>query len=237
LLNHRDQQHAGTLSCFLFASLISNKHQICETSNDEHLKSISVAAFTSPRGEQLFLFAQESNYRRNSFISKTKAGNERMTGLITGKSLIARISFHSKQAYHDDTKTEIELKFLNVKVLLNKHSSKPLYTMINHIHKKTESKNKPSDVNVLNNFTEILRDSAKEVLSMKQRKLTSKNSKINKPRQKWFNEDCHTLKRNLRNLGSLLAKYPSDPFLPILRHTFFTKREQSYTQNTQTTIS
>jgi hypothetical protein len=120
LLNHRDQQHAGTLSCFLFASLISNKHQICETSNDEHLKSISVAAFTSPRGEQLFLFAQESNYRRNSFISKTKAGNERMTGLITGKSLIARISFHSKQAYHDDTKTEIELKFLNVKVLLNK---------------------------------------------------------------------------------------------------------------------
>ena len=169
--------HDGTLSGFLFASIISNKHQICETFNDEHLKSISVAAFTSPRGEQL-LFAKESNCRRNSFISKTKAGNKRMTGLITGKSLIARISFHSKQAYHDDTKTEIELKFLNVNVSLNKHSSKPLYTMINHIHKKTETKNKPSDVNVLNNFTEILRDSAKEVLAMKQKKLTRKTVRL-----------------------------------------------------------
>jgi hypothetical protein len=32
------------------------------------------------------MFAQGSNYRCNSFISKTKAGNERMTGLITVKA-------------------------------------------------------------------------------------------------------------------------------------------------------
>jgi hypothetical protein len=67
------------------------------------------------------MFAQGSNYRCNSFISKTKAGNERMIKAF-GKSLKDRISFHSKQAYHDDKKTEIELKFLNVNVLLNKHS-------------------------------------------------------------------------------------------------------------------
>jgi hypothetical protein len=54
------------------------------------------------------------------------SGDARHAGITLissfGKSLKDRISFHSKQAYHDDKKTEIELKFLNVNVLLNKHS-------------------------------------------------------------------------------------------------------------------
>ena len=37
------------------------------------------------------------------------------------------------------------------------------------------------------------------------------------------NQDCHALKKNLRNLGNLLTKFPNDTYL---RHNFFSKRKE-----------
>ena len=44
-----------------------------------------------------------------------------------------------------------------------------------------------------------------------------------KQRQKWYNQECHTLKKNLRNIGNLLAKYPNNTYL---KHAFFTKKKE-----------
>ena len=57
---------------------------------------------------------------------------------------------------------------------------------------------------------------------MKQ-KNRSKNKNSCKRRQKWYDENCHNLKENLRNIGSLLSKYPNDIHL---RHLFFAKKKE-----------
>jgi hypothetical protein len=72
--------------------------------------------------------------------------------------------------------------------------------------------------NLVNDFTEILNNSCGKVLPIRRQKKINKNN--SKHKQKWFNQDCHTLKKNLRNLGNLLTKFPNDTYL---RHTFFQK--------------
>ena len=46
---------------------------------------------------------------------------------------------------------------------------------------------------------------------------------MSKQNQKWYNNDCYVLKKNLRNLGNLLTMYPDDTFL---RHLFFAKKNE-----------
>ena len=67
------------------------------------------------------------------------------------------------------------------------------------------------DINTtLNEFTDILNTSCKRVLPTKARGKTK--IKVNpRQKQKWYNQDCHTLKKNLRNMGNLLTKYPNKP--------------------------
>ena len=77
------------------------------------------------------------------------------------------------------------------------------------------------DIDVIaNNFSEISCESSLKIL--KRKKQINKN-KNKKQRQKWYDENCHTLKKNLRNLGKLLSKYPNDPFLC---YNFFAKRKE-----------
>ena len=73
---------------------------------------------------------------------------------------------------------------------------------------------------IVNNFSEVLRKSSLKILKRKRQINRNKNKKQG---QKWYDENCHTLKKNLRNLGKLLSKYPNDPFL---RHIFFAKRKE-----------
>ena len=73
---------------------------------------------------------------------------------------------------------------------------------------------------IVNNFSEVLCESSLKIL--KRNRQINKN-KNKKQRQKWYDKNCHTLKKNLRNLGKLLSKYPNDPFL---RHNFFAKRKE-----------
>ena len=42
-------------------------------------------------------------------------------------------------------------------------------------------------------------------------------------KQKWFDTSCYLLKKELKNLGSLLTKYHTDPFL---RHKFFSTKKE-----------
>ena len=86
-----------------------------------------------------------------------------------------------------------------------------------HTHAET-----PCNVdNLVKDFTEILNNSCRKVLPIRRQKKINKNN--SKHKQKWFNQDCHTLKKNLRNLGNLLTKCPNDTYL---RHTIFSKRKE-----------
>ena len=73
---------------------------------------------------------------------------------------------------------------------------------------------------IVNNFSEMLCESSLKIL--KRKKQINKN-KNKKQRQKWYDENCHTLKKNLRNLGKLLSKYPNDPFL---RHNLILREKK-----------
>ena len=80
------------------------------------------------------------------------------------------------------------------------------------------------DINsIVNEFTEILSASCSKVLKMKGRRKDNKKN-IPKQRQKWFNQNCHTLKKNLRNLGKLITKYPNNTFKTYI----FLKKERIY---------
>ena len=72
---------------------------------------------------------------------------------------------------------------------------------------------------LVDEFTEILSDSCHRILPFKKQKKTKK--KMSKQNQKWYNNDCYVLKKNLRNLGTLLTMYPDDTFS---RHLFFAKK-------------
>ena len=60
--------------------------------------------------------------------------------------------------------------------------------------------------NLVNDFTEILNNSCRKVLPIRRQKKINKNN--SKHKQKWFNQDCHTLKKNLRICGKFAYKIP-----------------------------
>ena len=72
------------------------------------------------------------------------------------------------------------------------------------------------------NFSEILSDTSQKVLNIKRQKKKIKKGNT-KMRQEWCDVNCHKLKKNLRNLGSLLSKFPNDIYL---RHLFFSKKKE-----------
>ena len=74
---------------------------------------------------------------------------------------------------------------------------------------------------LVDEFTKILSDSCHRILPFKKQKKTKNNR--SKQTQKWYNNDCYVLKKNLRNLGNLLTMYPDDTFL---RHLFFAKTKE-----------
>jgi hypothetical protein len=91
---------------------------------------------------------------------------------------------------------------------------------------QTTTCERSADVDALvNNFSEILRTTSTTVVNIKKQKNTiNKNIKNKtKVRQKWYDANCHNLKRNLSNIGKLLSKDPNNIFI---RHLFFAKRKE-----------
>ena len=83
---------------------------------------------------------------------------------------------------------------------------------------------------LVENFSEILSDTSQKILKITKQKNRNKNKNSCKRRQKWYDENCHSQKKNLRNIGSLLSKYPNDIYL---RHFFFAKKKE-YKRTIQT---
>jgi hypothetical protein len=73
-----------------------------------------------------------------------------------------------------------------------------------------------------NEFTGVIIDTSRNVMPLKRKRKSGKAKQNNVQKQKWFDKSCHCLKKQLRNLGSLLSKYCNDTFL---RHTFFGTRK------------
>ena len=88
---------------------------------------------------------------------------------------------------------------------------------------KGVSSDEATDTDILvANFSEILSDTSQKVLNIKKQKKKIKKGNT-KMRQEWYDGNCHNLKKNLRNLGSLLSKFPNDIYL---RHLFFAKKKE-----------
>jgi hypothetical protein len=82
----------------------------------------------------------------------------------------------------------------------------------------------PQEIDSLvSEFTTIIVNASKSVVRIRNRLSTKKRQKVTVQKQKWFNTSCHLLKKEVRNLGLLLSKYPDDPFL---RHKFFSTKKK-----------
>ena len=84
----------------------------------------------------------------------------------------------------------------------------------------------PQDQDVdslVNEFTNIIIKVSKKVIKIKNRRFTKKKQKSTMQNKKWFDKSCHVLKNELRNLGSLLSRFPDNNFL---RHKFFSTKKE-----------
>ena len=75
---------------------------------------------------------------------------------------------------------------------------------------------------VVSSFTDILNGPC-NILPMNGPKKVNSKRNTTTPKQKWYTKDCHLLKKNLRNLGSLLTIYPNNTYL---KHIFFAKKKE-----------
>ena len=76
---------------------------------------------------------------------------------------------------------------------------------------------------LVSKFTNVIVDVSKNVASVKKRHAPKKKQRVTVQKQKWFDKSCHSLKKELRNLGYLVSKYPNDPFL---RQKFFSTKKE-----------
>ena len=71
---------------------------------------------------------------------------------------------------------------------------------------------------LVDEFTNIIVGVSRNVVKIKNRRFSKKKKGCTIQRQKWFDKSCHVLKRELRNLGGWLSRFPDSNFL---RHKFF----------------
>ena len=72
-------------------------------------------------------------------------------------------------------------------------------------------------------------NASQKILQTKKQK-NNKSRNFSKKRQKWYDENCYNLKKNLRSIGHLLSKYPNDIYLS---HLLFAKKEYKRTVKKQ----
>ena len=72
-------------------------------------------------------------------------------------------------------------------------------------------------------FSGVLVRVSRNVAKIKNGHTPKKKQKNTIQKQKWFDTSCYLLKKELKNLGSLLTKYLTDPFL---RHKFFSTKKE-----------
>jgi hypothetical protein len=96
-------------------------------------------------------------------------------------------------------------------------NSQDVQNRLDSFFSQTTTCERSADVDALVNSTTVLN-------IKKQKNTINKNIKNKtKVRQKWYDANCHNLKRNLSNIGKLLSKDPNNIFI---RHLFFAKRKE-----------
>ena len=76
---------------------------------------------------------------------------------------------------------------------------------------------------LVNEFTNIIIKVSRKVIEIKNRRFSKKKQRSTMENKKWIDKSCHLLKNELRNLGSLLSRFPDNNFLRL--KFFSTKKE------------
>lgn len=116
---------------------------------------------------------------------------------------------HTDKILWNDSLKKDFVKSVGTSECINEMDS--LFNSVNEIDKLTSK------------FTDIIVNNAKHTLSFKTGKCYTKRHERKVKHQKWYDKSCHSLKKELRRLGSLLLKYPKDPFI---RHSFFCTKKK-----------
>ena len=97
--------------------------------------------------------------------------------------------------------------------------------ILNEINTLFQSPQDQDVDSLVNEFTNIIIKVSRKVIKIKNRRFSKKKQRTRSTMQnkKWFDKSFHLLKNELRNLGSLLSRFPDNNFL---RHKFFSTKKE-----------
>lgn len=76
--------------------------------------------------------------------------------------------------------------------------------------KLSDSKSETEIESLVSNFTNVIANSSKKVVFVRNGQVSRKKQRNTVQKQKWFDRNCHSFKKELRNLGYLLFTTKKD---------------------------
>ena len=78
--------------------------------------------------------------------------------------------------------------------------------VLNEMDKLFDSSSETEIESLVNNFTNVIVNSSKKVVCVRNGQVSRKKQRNTVQKQKWFDRNCHSFKKELRNLGSDVEK-------------------------------
>lgn len=82
--------------------------------------------------------------------------------------------------------------------------------VLNEMDKLFDSSSETEIESLVNNFTNVIVNSSKKVVCVRNGQVSRKKQRNTVQKQKWFDRNCHSFKKELQNLGYLLFTTKKD---------------------------
>lgn len=94
--------------------------------------------------------------------------------------------------------------------------------VLNEMDKLFDSSSETEIESLVNNFTNVIVNSSKKVVCVRNGQVSRKKQRNTVQKQKWFDRNCHSFKKELQNLGYLLFTTKKDykRLVKVLKRNF-----------------
>ena len=94
--------------------------------------------------------------------------------------------------------------------------------VLNEMDKLFDSSSETEIESLVNNFTNVIVNSSKKVVCVRNGQVSRKKQRNTVQKQKWFDRNCHSFKKELQNLGYLLFTMKKDykRLVKVLKRNF-----------------
>ncbi|CAB3984539.1 Hypothetical predicted protein, partial [Paramuricea clavata] len=177
----------------------------CHTYSGASVVDYTVVSSEILQSIKHFTVSSITEFSHHCFLSFALEAEPRL-GVDKGETL-QLLPLPASFVWNDNLKDTLRENFINSNV------SSEMNTLFESLN-ETDS--------VVSKFTDVIVNVSRNVVKIRNRQTPKKKRKRTIQKQRWFNTSCYLLKKELKKLGSLLSKYPYDPFL---RHKFFATKK------------